>query len=266
MQILRAKTALSSFTHLILSVTATMRDSVLSACVRSVSYAARHQAFCARSFSTTKASIQSPLFPLEGAQNGDGFAGCEVLLGPRVSMGVSGHHFSITFDEEANLKLIDRSTRGTDVSFKGQAKEKVRRKFVWKLNQEKDEWRWDVGSSHSRGSDAGVRDRAGHRPHMPESVQRKSGEVHRKTARTLCLCSVHSAWTAHRARDGQVRYARQENVPSISGTTVSEVLRSATSTKSLTLALALCTPANTSAGQKCRKINGWSKFVRRSKS
>jgi hypothetical protein len=66
--------------------------------------------------------------------------GCQVLLGHRgVYRGIGGHHFNITFNEQGHPILKGLSTRGTAVSYDGQAKDEVRYRFFWRLDLDKDD-------------------------------------------------------------------------------------------------------------------------------
>ena len=69
---------------------------------------------------------------------------CDIVLGNRGAHGISGLHFSITFDDKKRLILRDSSTNGTAVSYSGQARKEVRHHFTWILNLEKKEGKWDV--------------------------------------------------------------------------------------------------------------------------
>ena len=65
---------------------------------------------------------------------------CQVLLGHRgVHREIAGHHFNITFNEQRDLILKGLSTRGTTVSYDGQAKDEVRYRFSWRLGLDKDD-------------------------------------------------------------------------------------------------------------------------------
>lgn len=58
--------------------------------------------------------------------------------------GISNVHFYITFNQKQELILKDSSTRGTAVSYDGQAKEEVRHHFTWILEPEKEEGVWEI--------------------------------------------------------------------------------------------------------------------------
>ncbi|KAK2738633.1 hypothetical protein FQN57_006951 [Myotisia sp. PD_48] len=85
-----------------------------------------------------------PKNPMKGFVFGTDPNTCDVLLGYRGAKGISAQHFCITFDESEHLVLKDLSTWGSTVSYSDQAKDQVRRKFVWILdlkNQKKD---WSI--------------------------------------------------------------------------------------------------------------------------
>ncbi|KAL9606105.1 MAG: hypothetical protein Q9179_000731 [Wetmoreana sp. 5 TL-2023] len=73
---------------------------------------------------------------------------CDVLLGNRGALGISGLHFCITFDhtidDEFHLILRDSSTHGMAVSYNGQAKKEVRHNFTWIMDLEKEEGKWEI--------------------------------------------------------------------------------------------------------------------------
>ena len=64
---------------------------------------------------------------------------CDVLLPYKARRAISSLHFCITFNEGGRLILNDSSTCGTAVSYDGQAKDEVRRKFTWILDLKKEE-------------------------------------------------------------------------------------------------------------------------------
>ncbi len=83
-----------------------------------------------------------PIDPASGYAFGTDPKRCDVLLSYRgVVKGISGHHFNITFDEQGHLILKDLSTHGTAVSYDGQARDEVQRRFTWRLDLEME---WDV--------------------------------------------------------------------------------------------------------------------------
>jgi hypothetical protein len=79
---------------------------------------------------------------------------CQVLLGHRgVYKGIGGHHFNITFNEQRHLILKGRSTRGTAVSYDGQAKDEVRYRFTWRLDLKKDDGKEDGKERKENGKE-----------------------------------------------------------------------------------------------------------------
>lgn len=79
-------------------------------------------------------SGKKPKDPTKGYTFGTNEHLCDVLLGHRGAHRISGVHFCITFDEKKQLILKDCSTRGTSVSYNGQARGEVRRRFTWILD------------------------------------------------------------------------------------------------------------------------------------
>ena len=65
---------------------------------------------------------------------------CDVVLASRGIRATSGVHFHISFhviNEKIRLVLTDASTRGTAVSYSGQARKEMRRGFTWILDLKK---------------------------------------------------------------------------------------------------------------------------------
>ncbi|KAL8646622.1 MAG: hypothetical protein Q9210_006033 [Variospora velana] len=86
-----------------------------------------------------------PKDPASGFAFGTDPQRSDVLLNYRgVVPGVSGHHFNITFNEGGHLILKGLSTRGTSVSYDGQAEDTVRHRFTWMLDLPKEEGKRDV--------------------------------------------------------------------------------------------------------------------------
>ena len=78
----------------------------------------------------------------------------DVLLGYRGTIALSGLHFYLTFDEEGHVFLTDESTYGMAVSYDGQAKDEIRRRFTWRLDLKKEngsEWDVEVHVPHGKG-------------------------------------------------------------------------------------------------------------------
>ena len=91
---------------------------------------------------------KKPKNPTKGYSFGTNPQTCDVLLGSRGAFGISGLHFSITFDDtiddEKHLILKDSSTNGTAVGYNGQASEEVRHHFTWILDLKKEEGKWEI--------------------------------------------------------------------------------------------------------------------------
>ena len=71
---------------------------------------------------------------------------CDIVLGTR-RQGISNLHFYInfrTFNGTRQLILKDVSTSGTTVTYNGQAREEVRDHFIWILDLEKAENKWEL--------------------------------------------------------------------------------------------------------------------------
>ncbi|KAI9826027.1 MAG: hypothetical protein M1826_006825 [Phylliscum demangeonii] len=68
---------------------------------------------------------------------------CDVFLGDR-RLGISNIHFYLTFNEKKEPIIRDCSTRGTAVSYSGQASDQLRNHFTWILSPPKEEGSWDI--------------------------------------------------------------------------------------------------------------------------
>lgn len=100
-----------------------------------------------------------PKDPTKGYAFGTDEQKCDVFLGPRSIRGTSGIHFYITFDvidKDRHIVLRDSSTKGSAVSYNGQAEKEVRHHFTWILNLAKNEeeggevGKWEI-EVHVRG-------------------------------------------------------------------------------------------------------------------
>ena len=95
---------------------------------------------------------EKPKDPSKGYCFGTNLEKCDILLGDRGAYGISGSHFYVTFDDQfkdnvdgkPHLILKDLSTNGTAVSYSGQASEEVRHRFIWILDLEKEEGKWEI--------------------------------------------------------------------------------------------------------------------------
>ena len=88
---------------------------------------------------------QPPLNSANGFSFGTNPRTCDVLLGYRGTVGISGLHFCITFNEDKRIILKDSSKCGTAVSYDGQVKDEVRHHFTWLLDlQKQDGSQWDI--------------------------------------------------------------------------------------------------------------------------
>ena len=94
---------------------------------------------------------KAPKDSSKGYSFGTNSQSCDVLLGDRGAQGISGLHFSITFDDtiddKKHLILRDSSTNGTVVSYSGQAEDEMRRHFTWILDLEKEDGGWEIDVS-----------------------------------------------------------------------------------------------------------------------